>query len=247
MNDANLLLSGAGGAVQDLGTVTSAGTHSTDWVDLQVNTSLGDGTPLFCKVHVSTEAIASATLDATLECQLVTYPVVATDVARMVNCDAAATGGIVTLDASVASHGLERGQRLSVAVAGSSGLSTSADYWIRDVLSTTTFTLAASPDKDAAIVTLVNTTNDLDLVIEPNIVGSTGTLPILGYHDESLTAFAMNPGARTDNPVGGRYLYVRFLPSATITTGKVLVYLGTDPGHRRIYHPRGSSMPVWNP
>jgi len=245
MNDANLLLSGAGGAVQDIDGALAAGMLSTDWIDLQANSSLNDGHPLFAKVHTQEEAMLSATLNATLEVQIVTFPVLATEIA-VASCTAEAT--FESLTVASGTHGLQRGQALKITDAGAgSGLSTATNYFVREVLSTTAFTLALSPDKDAAVVTLSASTADVDYELLPTIVGSTGGLPIQAFHIDSLISFALNPSAMTDNPVTGRYVYGRFVPSHEVTTGKCLLYIGTDPGCRRIYHPRGSTMPVWAP
>ncbi len=205
------------GTGQDLTNVTTAGALSTDWWDLDKGAlgnkrSLGGGRMAVAKFGCSV-SLNSATENSTIDLQIVQIP--KTTIATQ-TFTAAATD-IITATA----HGLLYGQRITVANSGGAlpaGLVASTNYYLRDV-TTNTFKVSLTPG--GTVVDIGDAgTGTHTLTWYPEVLVSKQTIGIDRIQANVFSAqIALPPPIISPAYPVGRYLFARFVPSATLTAG----------------------------
>lgn len=219
MIDVYARLCGANG--QDLNGVTSAGVISTDWLDFGSGTGrmLAGGQPLMAQFTVPT-SFTSGTANCTVDFQIIMIPKTTLAVLGPFNStsDVDDATEIITL----AGHGLPNGTRVTVAAATGAlptGLAASTSYYI--ISSTTnTFQLAATPGGTAINLTdAVGTTN---VTWYPEIVACAAAVPIQRLvANSSKIELPIGPLMNLPQVPANRYLFARFVPTASLTAGFV--------------------------
>jgi hypothetical protein len=209
------------GTGQLLDGVTSAGVLSTDWIDLDTGAlgnkrALGGGRMVVARFGCSV-SLNSATENATIDLQIVTLP--KTTISTFTtNGD---TDISVANDTIIeASHGLTNGTRVTVASSGAfpAGLAASTNYYLRDVADNF-FKVSLSPG--GPVVDITGTAGGVTLTWtwHPEILVA---VPGIGIDRimANLTGIevALPPPQTTRLYPVGRYLFARFVPSATLAT-----------------------------
>ena len=220
MNDIFTRLCGTG---QDLSAVTTAGVLSTNWVDLGGSAlskrSFGGGQLVVARFGCSV-SLNSATENATIDLQIVALP--KTTIATFAtNAD---TDPVVATNAfTEAAHGLTNGTRVTVASSGAfpttvPQIAASTNYYLRDVTADT-FALSLTPGGAVIDITVVAAGGiTLTWTWHPEVLVA---VPAIGIDRimANLTGIevAIPPPQNTRLYPIGRYLFARFVPSATIS------------------------------
>lgn len=242
--DKNLQLSGLAGAVQDLDPATAAaGLFSTDYLDRyddEQASAMADGNNMYGRVTILEEDVLSGTANATVDFQLVSLPVLsgatATTLLNVTTVDEAA---IITKTA----HGIPvdaRGTRVT-AVNPVTGYAAATSYYLDDI-TVNQFTLYTKPKEAGGVVVSAQASAEtMDLVIQPEVLGSSGPVPFQRLiKDYSTVAFRANPTGILQ-PIQ-RYVYMFCKPSADLTSGKALFHLTLEDGERRTHYRSGFTV-----
>lgn len=242
--DKNLQLSGLAGAVQDIDPATAAaGLYSTDFVDRyddEQASAMADGNNMYGRVTIKDEDVTSGTANATVEFQLVSLPVLSGAIAStLLNVTTVNTEAPITKTA----HGIPadaRGTRVT-ALNPVTGYATATSYYLEDI-TTNTFTLFTKPKEAGGVAVAAGASaSTMDLVIEPEVLGSSGPVPFQRLiKDYSTVAFRANPTGILQ-PIQ-RYVYMFCKPSADLTAGKALFHLTLEDGERRIHYKSGFTV-----
>lgn len=194
-------------------TPTTAGVLSTDWMDLGSATYRHLGGNLIVASFCASVSMNSGTENATMRLQIVALPKTG---AIATSTFTAATTDICTITA----HGLTAGTRVTVASGTTlpAGLAASTNYYLRDV-TTNTFKLSLTPNGSAVDITDTGTGTHT-LTWYPEILVESGEIGIdriqAGLFKYEV---AVPPPQVSPKYPYNRYLYARFVPSATITAG----------------------------
>ncbi len=236
MIDSGLRLSGTtAGVGQDLASVTTAGALSTNWLDRDEKAaSLGDGRPLYVK-FTTTTSLNSSTENATVELQIVALPL--TTIATFT------TTGDTDIAATViteAGHGLTVGTRLTVASSGSFGspLAASTSYYVVEA-TTDTFKISTTPD-GAAISITDQASVTYTWTWHPEVLVSSGPIGLDRLQaNKSRVTLVLPPAQATPRYPRNRYLFARYVPSATLTAGGILADIWEHPPTSSGTYPQG--------
>ena len=242
--DKHLQLSGLSGAVQDLDPASAAsGLYSTDYLDAYDEdqaSMLADGNNLYARVTIKEETVTSATANATVEFQVRSLPVLSGNVAVPLENVTTANGSATVTKTA---HGIPadaRGTRVE-ALNPVTGYAASTSYFLENI-TTDTFDLFTAPrEVGGTAVPAGADASTMDLVIQPEILGSSG--PIATQRlvlDDATVLFRINPSGATQPK--HRYTYVFVNPSHDLTAGKALFHLTLEDGERRVYYKSGFTV-----
>lgn len=209
MVDTYTRLCGTGQAL----TPTTAGVLSTDYMDLGSGTYRSFGGNLAVASFCASVSMNSSTENATMRLQIVALPKTG---AIATSTFTAAVTDIITVSA----HGFTAGTRITAASSTTlpAGLAASTNYYLRDV-TTNTFKVSLTPNGDAVNITDTGTGTHT-LTWYPEILADSGEIGIdriqAGLFKYEV---AIPPPQVSPKYPYNRYIYARFLPSATITAG----------------------------
>lgn len=193
-------------------TPTTAGVLSTDYMDLGSETYRQFGGNMIVASFCASVSMNSSTENATMRLQIVALPKTSIATATFT----AATTDIIT----AASHGLTAGTRITVASSGTppAGLAVSTNYYLRDVTAST-FKVSLTPNGSAVDITDTGTGTHT-LTWYPEILVDSGEIGIdriqAGLFKYEV---AIPPPQVSPKYPYNRYIFGRFVPSATITAG----------------------------
>jgi hypothetical protein len=198
---------------QDLTNVTSAGVLSSAWFDMGSATyrKMGGGQLVVASFACSV-SLNSSTENATVDLQIVTLPKTSIATATFT----AATTDIITATA----HGLTAGTRITAASADTlpAGLTASTNYYLRDV-TTNTFKVSLTPNGAAVDITDTGT-GVHTLTWYPEVLVARQAIGIDRIQAGLFKAeIALPPPQISPRYPYNRYLFARFVPSATLTAG----------------------------
>lgn len=230
----------AGADIVQALTPTTAGVLSTDWIDLDSTPhAIGDGENLFVN-FTFTVAVNSSTENATMELQIVALP--KTTIAALTAFNSTDDVNDTTETITSAAHGLTDGTRVTVAAASGAlptGLAASTNYYILNA-TTNTFQLSLTPG--GAAVGLTDAVGTTTVTWYPEIIGSSGALGIDRMGVGSQFAVRINPAPVSPLYPRNRYIFARYVPSATITAGSVYADVVLNPSSGRRYYDSGVTV-----
>lgn len=219
MVDTYTRLCGTGQAL----TPTTAGVLSTDYMDLGSGTYRSFGGNLAVASFCASVSMNSATENATMRLQIVALPKTGAIATFTTNAD---SDPVVATDAfTEAAHGLTNGTRLTVASSGafpttSPAMAASTNYYVVQA-TTDTFKIALTPNGTPLDITVVAAGGiTLTWTWYPEVLVDSGEIGIdriqAGLFKYEV---AIPPPQVSPKYPYNRYIYARFLPSATITAG----------------------------
>jgi hypothetical protein len=213
-------LCGTGQAI----TATTAGVFSTAWLDRGASTyaNIGGGRLVVAR-FCSTVAFNSATENATIRLQIVAVPKNSmTTTTTLTAFDSTTDVDAATETITATAHGLTNGTRVTVAAATGAlptGLAASTSYYIK-AATTNTFQLSLTPD--GAAVDLTDAVGTTTVTWYPEVLVQSDDIGVDRMQaGEFQLELAVPPPQTSPRYPYNRYLFARFVPSATITAGTI--------------------------
>ena len=205
------------GTGQDLSAVTTAGVLSTDYMDLGSGTYRSFGGNLAVASFCASVSLNSAIENATMRLQIVALPKTGAIAALAAfNNTSDVAGAVITS----AAHGLTNGTRITVAQT-SGTLNTGSGYAVSTnlyIVNATTNTFGVSLTPNGSAITLTDQTGTTTVTWYPEVLVDSGEIGIdriqAGLFKYEV---AIPPPQVSPKYPYNRYIYARFVPSATIS------------------------------
>lgn len=234
--DKNTLLSGGDGVAQTLALTVSD--YSDDYVDLKSQfPALASGHPLVLRCIPTTALAAAAGTKVRLE--LRAFPVLQSAVS-LTGCTVTTATDTLTKNG----HGFSNGQHLRISALAtavlSGGNATTRDFFAVNVTDNT-FQLADEPGGTAVIFTGSNGT--ATVVIQHEVLASTGDLPIGRFRDEAIVTCSTNPVTQVSPDC--RYVYAYVEGTNALSGGVCYFHLAHDSGEGSapfVFHASGFTV-----